>query len=302
MSSPVIASFGDKNRIFLTLVALSVAVSIFYIFNRIIINRINSLNLAFLALPILYLTSMSILTAIGRYGFGAREALASRYASVTLTLWIFIIAGVFHFLKDGKFLSIRNYFVLGCVYLIILIPFQLDALKKSNSSFEKRLTAVGLNLGFIDRDQISRLFPNQDYVLGKTDFVIENNLGIFGSRAFQEGRRDFGEKGFVSELSNCLGGLETHFNLETPGAVKVFGWSYLPQQGVSLGDFLVLNDSSKIIGQGVSGAFRPDVSMALGIGEKQTGLAFYASGKTLEYTLVNIYDHFACTFRAPKND
>jgi hypothetical protein len=294
LTSPVIKSIGERNYavILLVLGGLIYATSLFFYRSFIRRNLISGEGV--LVLPMLFLTSFIGLTALGRANFGAREALASRYTSVTLVFYVLITLIFISKRLSSRNLETSHIWLTLALVVSLLLPSQLDALSRNNTAFDQRLSALGLNLGLRDDEQVSRIFANTLYIYDLAPKVISANKGVFGTPFFKNSRKG-GTHGLSDlKIVSCEVRIDKIFAADDKSYRKIFGWSFIRGLNQTIGDFVVLDHHGKIVGAGISGAIRGDVDSYLGMKNVNAGFAFYLVENSEKLIIVNLSSGVAC--------
>ena len=294
VSGPFIKSFGERNMPFIVsifAVFILFSIKVFYgIFKSRNLRQGNGI----LLLPTFYFFAFIGITSLGRANFGAREALASRYTSVTLVLYILILSIlVKRYISNGQFS--QKYLLFSLIaFVILLLPSQLDALSRNDNAFNQRLSALSLNLGLHDNDQVSRIFPDPNYVFELAPKIIHANKGIFSGSFFQESRKKTEVNIKKLEAASCEIRIDKVYNSEHADYFKVLGWSYIKKISRPIGDFIVINSKGERMGAGISGAIRGDVDAYLGRSNVEAGFAFYTKDKIGKLFIVNVKSGLTC--------
>jgi hypothetical protein len=294
VTAPIIKSFGEENVVLIFLIFIGL---VFYVLT-LLFNALSSRNLmsseGVFVLPTLFLFTFVGLTSMGRADFGARGALASRYTSVTLILYI-IVCFVYlsRRIKLKEFKTSHSWAVLAIV-VTLLLPVQAGALVKNNNAFDQRLSAMSLNLSLHDDEQVSRIFPNPDYLYQLAPKIISKNKGIFSDPIFRKSRSHIRVSSTDYKIATCEVRIDEVFTSEKGEYVKVFGWSFIQSLNQTIGNFLVLNSEGKIVGAGLSGAIRKDVDSYLKKSNIDAGFAFYSKSNKGDLIIVNPLKGIAC--------
>lgn len=294
LTSPVFKSIGERNYGIILLVLVGLTYATFGFFFRTLTKKNLILGEGVLVLPILFLITFTGLTALGRANFGAREALASRYVSVTLVFYVFIfLVFTSRKLNLGK-LEVSHLWVTLTLVIALLLPSQLDALSRNNNAFDQRLSALGLNLGVHDDEQVSKIFPNPNYLYEFAPKIISANKGIFATSLFELARSGKRLNIADMDIDACEIRIDQVFPSADGSFQKVFGWSFIRSVNQPIGDFLVLNSSGNIVGAGVSGAIRSDVDSYLDMKNVDAGFAFYLIGSGTNLIAANLSNKLVC--------
>lgn len=294
VSGPFIKSFGERNMPFIVCIFAVFILFCVKVFYGILKSRDLTHGNGILFLPTFYFFAFIGITSLGRANFGAREALASRYTSVTLVLYILVLSIlVRQYISSGQFNQKYLLFTLFA-FVILLLPSQLDALSRNDNAFNQRLSALSLNLGLHDSDQVSRIFPDPNYVFDLAPNIIEANKGIFSDSFFSESRKKTEVNIKKLKATSCEIRIDKVYNSEQEDYFKVFGWSYIKKISRPIGDFIIFNSKGERMGAGISGAIRGDVDAYLGKNNVDAGFAFYTKSKIGKLFIVNAKSGVTC--------
>ncbi len=294
LTSPVIKSIGERNSAIILLVLAGLTYATLLFLYRTLSSRNLISGEGVFVLPILFLISFIGLTALGRANFGAREALASRYTSVTLLFYILITLVLFSRGLISRKLEVSHLWVTLTLVVVLLMPSQLDALSRNNNAFDQRLSALGLNLGIRDDEQVSRIFSNPGYLYEFAPKIISKNKGIFATQLFEMARSSKSLKISGVDIDVCEIRIDQVFPSADGSFQKVFGWSFIRSVNRPIGDFLVLNSDGKIVGAGISGAIRSDVDSYLELKNVDAGFAFYLMERGTNLIVSNVSNGLVC--------
>jgi hypothetical protein len=298
--SPAIKILGESNPFLISIIGVLIVALIFIMYYKIFGEKKQLTGLSIFLLPMTYLLGMSALTSLGRANFGAREALASRYTSVTLVLYVFIIIFVLSKLCSRTVLAPKYQLLMFVIFISLLLPAQIQSIKQNNQVFEHRLSALSLNLGLKDDDQARKIFSSPEFLYSIAPKYIVTNSGIFGTKFFQESRGGGKIQPDSFSLVECEVRVDKIYPQSGDGSLKVFGWAYVSKMKQGLGDFLVIDADRTIVGAGVSGVSRPDVDWYLGVTNSEAGFAFYARKPFAGMTIVNTDRKIGC--KLPKTN
>lgn len=294
LTSPVIKSIGERNSAIILLVFAGIIYGTTFFFCRAFTKRNLISGEGVLVLPILFLTTFVGLTALGRANFGAREALASRYVSVTLVFYVLITLVFISKRLSSRKLEISHLWVTLTLVIALLLPSQLDALSRNNNAFDQRLSALGLNLGLRDDVQVTRIFPNTQFLYEFAPKIISANKGIFGTPLFEKSRSGKNLKISDVNIDVCEIRIDQIFPSTDKSFQKVFGWSFIRTANQPIGDFLVLSPEGEIVGAGISGAIRTDVDSYLEMKNTGAGFAFYLMENRTNLIITNLSNELVC--------
>jgi len=293
-ASPIIKSFGEQNFLIIFLIIAGLALVVVTYLYRNLVSKNLILGEGVLVLPTLFLLTVIGLTALGRANFEPREALASRYTSVTLVLYIFI--GAVYISNRVVSKKSKKAYSWGALALtlVVFFPLQIDALSRNNNAFDQRLSAMSLNLSLLDDEQVSRIFPNPEYVYNLAPQIISSDKGIFGDSFFKKSRSNIRIKSSYFKITSCEVRIDQVFTSDQRNYLKVFGWSFIGALNKPIGDFLVVDSKGKIVGAGISGAIRTDVDSYLKMKNVDAGFAFYTRENNDRLVILNPKNGVAC--------
>jgi hypothetical protein len=292
--SPAIKILGESNPFLIFIIGVSVVVLILKMYFQVFHEKKRLTGLNIFLLPMTYLLGMSVLTSLGRANFGAREALASRYTSVTLVLYTFIIIFSFYKLSSQIVFAPKYQLLMFIIFISLFLPAQFQSIKQNDQIFEQRLSALSLNLGLKDDDQARKIFSSPAYLYSIAPKYIATNSGIFGSKFFLESRKGGKILPESFALVKCEVRVDKIYPQSGDDNFKVFGWAYISKMKQGLGDFLVIDGDRSIVGAGLSGVNRPDVDSYLGVKDSEAGFAFYTREPIVGMTIVNTDRKIGC--------
>ncbi len=294
ITAPISKSFGEPTEVAAFIIFLGLIIFIVPIVYRNLRYRNLAIGEGVLVLPILYLLSFMSLTAIGRANSGYRDALESRYTSVTLVLYsLILIIYITKRIQLKKVEPVNTWLILG-VIIALFLPSQFDALSRDTNAIDQRISAMSLNLGIVDDDQALRIFSNPTYLYELAPKIISANKGIFADPIFQESRNNKTIEFNNLKTVECEVRVDKVYLLSQKNYKKVFGWSFIPYTNKPLGDFLVINSDGRIVGAGLSGIIRADVDSYLNRENVDAGFAFYIKEKSTELFMVDPHSNLAC--------
>jgi len=298
--APTIKILGESNPFLISIIGVLIVALIFGMYYQMFHEKKQLTGLNIFLLPVTYLLGMAVLTSLGRANFGAREALASRYTSVTLVLYVFIIIFALSKLSLRIVFAPKYQLLFFVIFISLLLPTQIQSIKQNDQVFEHRLSALSLNLGLQDDDQVRKIFSSPDFLYGIAPRYIVTNSGIFGTKFFLESRTGGKIQPEAFSLLKCEVRVDKIYPQSGDGSLKVFGWAYVSKMKQGLGDFLVIDADRTIVGAGLSGVSRPDVDSYLGLNNSEAGFAFYATKPIDGMTIVNTDRKVGC--KLPKTN
>ena len=143
---------------------------------------------------LLYVALAAAATAGGRLVFGLEAANASRYTTPALMAWLAVL--VLHARSLAEMFERRPRIAasvpLGALVLLSLSQFA--ALKpRAEQQFERRLTALALELGVADEARVETLYPTMSDVLEIAQRASLRDLSVFGAADIEGAREMIGK-------------------------------------------------------------------------------------------------------------
>ncbi len=152
---------------------------------------------------ICYVALTGFVSAIGRCGaFGTSQAYSGRYSTPMIMAWVSFLIIYRESVIDFLSRSNKNkYFAF--ILPLTLVIYQADKLnnqKSPESTFERNVSAISLELGVNDRHRISKnknggaLHHNPEAVISQANVALENNISIFGDLLIRDVNKKIGKK------------------------------------------------------------------------------------------------------------
>jgi hypothetical protein len=239
-----------------------------------------SIPLMFGVLIFTYFIGFSVLTASGRYTFGYGSALAGRYTLFSFTA---ISAAILVFFNIApKSPRSQSYFNFTSFLLVgMLIPVQIQGLNANHDlNFQRKIAGLSLNLGADDLTQLTAIYPSGEIVIPKAQILIRNKTSIFGDPFFRFAAEEKSALAFNKSANKCRGNLEVAETVSPSSNfnIKVSGWAINTTDSIDVGA-VFLSDSRMIVGYGLLGGTRIDVSNLYGKDYRRSGMQGYSSTK-----------------------
>ena len=251
-----------------------------------------------LAIIALVLAS-SLMTALGRWEFGAQQALASRYASPVLIFWTSLMLLGWGLLGDVSSEVLRNRFRGGlvaggfAVSLLLLI----DVSSFMNLARHHRDQVRGAESSILtqvyDETRLTRVYPSAAKVAEQSELLAARGMSIFGRTESEWLGSPLRQIADRSSDTACIGSFDVLTRLEVPlvnGAYswRAIGWAW-DNDGRRTARQIVLTDETQtIIGLGFAGEVRVDVAAAFpSINDDRTG--WMAHGRSTVGGSVNAF-------------
>jgi len=268
---------GKGSRFFIAeLFALFLIFSAAFFFYRAFKSNFKtSLELSLLTF-ILYVLGTAFLTALGRFPNGITQALSGRYTTPTLMAWSALLILYSPFISN--ILERKpNYFLWPIFTILALFLFpQFKALRADSSVFEKKVSALSLELGIKDQLQTSNIYPDVNHLLSVSKFAIEQNISVFNNPLIKDVRELIGKTEANYSTSECLGSVDVIGQIKGKESyVSIEGWLF-DNNSKSTPEYLhILNENYQIIGYGLVGKSRADVKIAIGTKAEFSGFKGY---------------------------
>jgi hypothetical protein len=245
-------------------------------------RNLDSVNLTLFTF-LLFIFGTALATATGRINFGPQAAMESRYTTPALMGWITLI--IIGFVNQS---TVHKYFfqamkgALICIPLLLLPP-QLKAFEDfSGTAFTRKLAVFGLARNHYDESYARQVYPFKDVLVDTVDQSLDQRLSIFGTDWYKYDHETLSPDS-ISEKP-CMGHMESvrPFQSGSTIAYRVKGWVWDPETK-SVPEYIVLTDSShQVVGLGISGEPRPDVTAAIEGHPTNTGWRAYVDKSSIK--------------------
>lgn len=245
---------------------------------------------------IAYIGATAFGAAGGRLMFGLEQALAGRYRTPAILLWLcFLILVLKLYPSKGMLKSnTAQALAISCLSATLLFAAfaQIRGAVSNNESttFERNAAILSIALGVKDVGQIRHVYPSAERAIKIAETSLLNNISIF----FQDGvyanlektliSSHIAEKEFRSgEVPRCPGALDKLSGIEDdPTYIKITGWLYkndVPENS----PVSVSTSGGELIGYLIRGKERGDVAAIVSEEARYSGYyAYLLSGKANE--------------------
>ena len=258
---------------------------------------------------IIYTFGTALMAAVSRSGFGAEQAIASRYATLPSLFWLSLIILIFFWLKKQQ-LTLRKKRYFAMPLLMVLTVLTILMYRVGTETFREiahratfqPLVALSLQLGISDPTLIQEKVGNRPAAfLGLVDALKADGLVPF--------HRDIKQDNFCANLdekinSNLLTAklpknLQGYFDTVTkfsPTTARVNGWvsqvktkklKVKSEENVEVKCIVILNQENVVKGFGMSGFPRADVAELLGAEYELSGWKGYIEVKSQKSQVKN---------------
>ncbi|WP_339744311.1 hypothetical protein [uncultured Maricaulis sp.] len=256
---------------------------------------------------VVFIGLTAIMTALGRWEFGAPQALASRYATPVLLFWaaLFLLGLTCRTDKASARLSAyQSGLTIGTAMAITgLLATEaghgLDLARAQHDRMRNAETAV--MTGVPDYERLMAVYPVPEHILAQGDHMRRLRLGVFRRPQMDWLGQSIDALGPIMADDLCLGSFDSQERL--PGqrdgagsgpvefAIRASGWAWIDRAPAR---WLILTDSQrKVVGLGRTVVSRPDVMAAVpGVDALTTGWVAHgwvASGQQMQAYAVGVH-------------
>jgi hypothetical protein len=254
---------------------------------RMLLEREAAFSIQLLLLA-LFCAGSAFLTATGRAGSGNGQAFSSRYQTVALLFWFSLGCLVLTAASASSgrltLLAIQAFFVLVLLRGAALVRLPLGDAREH--AFNQRAASAALLSGVNDREQITYVFFNPDYVLQVAPFMREKRVSIFADGDQGSLGAPIESIAQIGDRQQCEGELQSVTTLDS-GDLRITGWAWgLQRHKPATRVFTVSN--AKIIGFGAVGEWRPAVR-AVHHEMRTSFVGFTAYAKAASQARVTVY-------------
>lgn len=248
-----------------------------------------------LLLFIIFVGAGAFATAAGRVSFGIESAFSSRYTTPVLMAWaaLFCIASP-HLLRFHHSGTRQPYLTLGAaiVALCLLMISQARALTPMYPlNHQKQVAALALGMGIGDDVLVSLVHPNTDRAMTIAQAAAQQNLGIYGTPAFNTARESIDQHLNLSSQRSCAGDLETYEIIDDePGYVRIYGWQFRSNTKPQSARLYIIDAESRIVGVALRGRASPHLVEAYGPEATRSGFTGYLKSDVTHTDLTIVSD------------
>jgi hypothetical protein len=249
---------------------------------------------------IVYITGSALGTAGGRLIFGTDQAVSSRYTTPALMAWAALAAmhapALAAALESGKRWALVPFYTLAGLMLVS----QLQALQVPDGLlFERRVSALALELQVEDSGQLARVYPNASVALAVAAKASDRRLSIFGQYPLA-GLRDLIDTPVAqADLPPCLGKLDALWvGRSHPRFVRVSGWMVDEGKGLAPEAIRLISTGGRLVGYALTGGQREDVPASVSRDGTRAGYRGYLLADEAQGPLELRGEHPACRMAA----
>ena len=233
-------------------------------------KSVSRAELVYWHLLLFVLLSVSLI-ASGRYTFPVSEALTSRYTTPGLLFWLFL--GILLLVSALRSPSPRIRMAGRCLQLTACLAFLLfvycdrPAKLAYARGYQQYLSEaeVAIADNVFDEQAWKRVNHDMTSLLPIADFVRARNLSLFHKPWRLWIGDSLGKHVTISAAGQCIGSVDVVRPVSTrdrPG-YRIEGWVWATRKHSIPHDLVLTDGNGKVIGSGLSGFPRPDVSVSL---------------------------------------
>ena len=238
-------------------------------------RQANALSLSLLVF-VLYIGGTAVGTTGGRLGLGVLQAVSSRYTTPILTAWSVLLILAAPFL--ARVIRLKPGLSLGALVLLPLVftALQFATLRdRSERLFGPMVSALALELGVRDAEQIQRVYPRLEIVMPIAQRAAAQDESVFADPRIHDASHLIGQRMPADGAPGCIGYLDTMFLLEDPRWVRIRGWLFAPQHSAAPQSLTLLDAERRVVGYAITGLPRTDVAAAAGSKARLGGYVGY---------------------------
>ncbi len=286
LGSPTAYLLGFASHYLIITIAVGALLSLcflFFILDMVRKREFSPIKLV-LIFFVLFIFGSALVTAFGRIHFGLGSALAVRYSTPALLAWFSVLLmGYEHVnLISGRYQ--RHIYttvnILIILLLFLFLPIQRLALTPHYSFlFNKDASLLALSMDIRDEQYIKHIyFADLDQVIATARKAKELELGVFSLDWYKRVQESGNEYIDIHGIGfNCKGNIDTVEYVSENNAYRIKGWVLDKDKMQVPSHLVVVTPNGKVIGYGVSGEYRPDVSGLYEGAPENTGWLAYVN-------------------------
>lgn len=233
-----------------------------------------------------YLVLTALITAGGRASFGLEYAVSSRYTTPALMAWCALSVALIAYFHDRR----RAANAVACVALalvMLLAPNQTRALQTNYPYvFERMIAALALEMGVNDSEQIKNSYYAPLKGLRLANRARRIPTSIFANPLIR-GTREQLAKSLPDETSTlCAGHIDDIVAVPSDSRfMRVSGWIYQQETDRVPRKIFITDESGKVVGVGLSGQKRTDLTRTVNPGAGVAGVKGYLLASAVDEKL-----------------
>jgi len=235
-----------------------------------------NIELFTLAIMMLFLILTMFITSLGRYNFGVASAAGFRYTTNTFVVWSITLLMILHLAELQSKQVLVTLSVLSLVFFFLTIPFMNKlAIDYKKIAFNQRLGEIAIKMEVPDESALVKIYPWPDRLRMLKETYLDGSKFIIGRQDFD---RAIEEWRIVSTKlpTKCTGHVDTVTLIPGTRFVRIEGWFFNPSFNVQQSTLLIRSGKGRIIGFGVNGSQRVDVSSIYGGKGMWSGFTAYS--------------------------
>lgn len=215
-----------------------------------------------------FVIASAVITAAGRIEFGITTATSSRYTTPAIMAWAALLCvfvdRIVAFCNRRQMLRFAALGGLLSASTVIL-NYQLNALKPDRGAlFSREVAVLSIELGFSDSEYTGTIFPDKNALLEYGKRASARDISVFGARAYNNIAEQIGTQSQTSSRFTCRGSIDLVSKIEDSDKfIRIIGWQFDSTTRSRSKALYFVDRNNKIVGYGLSGMERKDVSAAL---------------------------------------
>jgi len=238
-----------------------------------------------LILFIAYIGATALGTAGGRLNFGLDQAFSSRYMTPALMAWaaFFVLMLSLRYSPNKNINAATGFKAFSALLLVLILPYQLNALtSRKVENFERKISALALEMRIQDQTQIGKVFPWAEAALRITAAPVREELSIFSDPKLSAIKDAMGTTMGPLGSPVCQGHLDNVNPVDqSQEYVKVSGWLFDPTQRRAPEQAFLVNADNVVVGYVLTGGIRSDVAAVIDQRAGQSGFMGYLQRQQL---------------------
>jgi hypothetical protein len=220
-----------------------------------------------------YVVGTALVTALGRVGFGADQALASRYASPVLLFWVaLLLIGFVHLIRNHPRFRLGA-MAAGVFGLTVLALAQPLFIREGRAWVLPRAEATtALLAGVVDQEALGLVYPNLPMLLVHSAYLRAKQRSVFSEPWSHWLDTPLTENVAIADQARCRGEINAISPVPTAQRPewRASGWAWDNERRAAAQRIVITDGADRVIGYGVGG-FEPSPSEMSHHGSNRSG-------------------------------
>tara|TARA_R110002095_G_scaffold173898_1_gene151345 strand:- start:7325 stop:9424 length:2100 start_codon:yes stop_codon:yes gene_type:complete len=213
---------------------------------------------------LLFIVGTAFATASGRIFIGLNGAMANRYATPALMGWITLI--LIGFINRTTLPKACFYFAKGSLICIplLLLPQQLRAFENfAGTAFNRKIAVLGVAHHQYDSLYFEQICYRQEGLLDIIEQSIDKGISVFSSDWIKYENNKIAASSIHPEP--CMGSIDSTEPFQSGSSIsyRVKGWVWNPETHTVPERIILADKELNIVGYGISGEPRIDITKAI---------------------------------------